>query len=516
MFSSDFAPSDFLSGSSTFTDTLVSSQRKSTQNQNNIKQNSIDSFEPSILHSKLETNQPQTKPTQLYIIIHQLMKIRFPKKKTSDFFNQAFIKMRIHPDLPIIQTETVASLNSDPVLSCGYKVDYTKILPEEMSKYAITFELYCITSSGEKLLGFAILPLTLLERKNIQGKEVQFFYKNEQIYFENEYKRNVGTVQITIALGFDEHHEFFDELQKQGPHFLEITEEVKLHPEVEKPKIPNPFAFDQKEEKEEDIMKNTEKKKKKVEKKPKKQQRRHHKRKSSNWMEKARLHGWLPPGSLKDDWKEKAKENGWIQVKSIILSEYGIQCNQFDVTDTQVAEIQTERDTEKSEIDYSSKSPVDDLAEILQALNPDICDNNDNIISNVSDIIIPKRVHKFVNTGNIVIADFEDRPAKRGISILGLSDEDLECNSIVDKIEEEGSVSETVSNMINIYGSSSDEHDDNMLGTDEFLAQYVHKSIIKDVQNDEKPELSKSVITDSEDSEESFLIEYLKKKVNSY
>ncbi|EAY03268.1 hypothetical protein TVAG_299310 [Trichomonas vaginalis G3] len=418
--SDTFGPSDFGPTSSSKNKKKASIQVKPLQMQQPIRS--------QIPVTKISTS-PYGEYTTLFLLITKLLNLKLNKRKNSrikinDLFTKVFLRIRVHPDRPKIQTNLVVCINPDPIINCGYALDYSQVPPEDISRYTLAFELYTSTTSGEELIGIALLPPNLQEVITVDGKPLKFLARNKQIEFKSPTQEIVGSAIINVALGFEMHQEFFKRQPENGPEALlqsvqrelpkpipeepirpqkiisEPIRQFNLHEDraidasddekpkkmvVQSQKQRSKSAGNDEDEEEEDNYEEEEEEEEEDERSRRRHRHRHHhhsrrhrSRDSSNWIQKAMLLGWRPPDYQQNfDWKEKARSKGWIPPPAQIKSSYGVQTDTREIISTKSAEVQTEPlipDTPQparlqSESASNDSPKSDNLFELLKAVN---------------------------------------------------------------------------------------------------------------------------------------------------
>ena len=372
-FSSGFGPSDF-GNTSDISDTFLPPR----------KENSAKSTQEIKKQKSLPIHEISTSPfgeyTYFFIYIPQLFNIQLKlykrAKNQKTIFFQTFLRIRVHPDKPPIKTKPVVCVSQDPVINCGYALDFSEIPPKDLSSHCPVIELYYISEKGETLLGTAILPLKVNQVLNIYGKPLKYLYRNEQINIEDFLSRKVGSALVTIALGFEEHIEYFrkiqtgsipeelvpiaDENHPQNAQNAKLTttsttttttmkssvnqfrqnaidgdsaEYVK--PQTKQHVVVSDEDVDEENEEEEDDEDEKSKRRHRH-----RHRRHHHKKNKTDWMQQAILLGWKPPGTLTGNWKEKAASKGWKP--PIMKSSIALQFNYHDAAQLRDNDCQTD------------------------------------------------------------------------------------------------------------------------------------------------------------------------------
>ena len=373
-FSSGFGPSDF-GNTSDFSDTFLPPRKETSakSTQEIKKQKSLPIHEIS--------TSPFGEYTYFFIYIPQLFNIQLKlykrTKNQKTIFFQTFLKIRVHPEKPPIITKPVVCVSQDPVINCGYALDFSQIPPKDLSSHCPVIELYYISEKGETLLGTAILPLKVNQVLNIYGKQLKYLYRNQQIDIEDFLSRKVGSALVTIALGFEEHIEYFRKIQTGSipeelvptidENHLQNNQNAKITTttttsntttmkssmnqfrqnaidgdsvEYVKPQRQQQvYVMDDNDEDNEEEDEDDDNSKRRH----RHHHRRHHKKRNkTDWVQQAVLLGWKPPGTLTGNWKEKAASKGWKP--PIMKSSIALQFNYHDAVQLRDNEGQTDPD----------------------------------------------------------------------------------------------------------------------------------------------------------------------------
>ena len=526
-FSSGFGPSDF-GNTSEISDVIIQppkEAKKQIPSAEIIKQSSQPIYEIS--------SSPFGEYTRMFIYIPQLFNVQlrsFKRKKNENNFYQAFMCIRVHPEIPKIRTQPIVCVTPDPVVNCGYVLDYSMIPPKDLSKYCPVIELYSHTDKTDTLLGTAILPLKVVQSLNIYGKPLKYLYRSQQIDFNDLFSKKVAAAQVTIALGYEEHIEYFKKQHTESvpENILETTEPQP----VEKPKpVQRQQAVDSdtetkvikkkvketkrtkviieedddndddEEEEEEEEEEDNEKKSRKH----KHHRHRHHRSsKSINWIQQALMLGWKPPGSVTGDWKEKAISKGWKP--PTIMSSIGVQFNyhdflQFKATGTQTEVVHLKEpeihpiEQESSTSEFSNEG-VADLINILNKNNKFVAEEPSALTSSEPTVIEAVQRQPAQLTFSVPTNLFDHEPSVKGdANIIDLSDSDDNLSGLPEDLDSDTNIDA----LLNHISTSSDNQNDE------------EEESSDDQNNSVKPTLSKAkdqiaaLSDDSSDIESSYL-----------
>ena len=281
-----------------------------------------------------------------------------------------FLKIRIHPLIPIIETPTVWCVESDLEFRCGYSLDFNNFLNIDLQSVQPTIELHKRINKKTELLGLSIIPLNVFKKVECYGFPLTFLYHNSNIEIKSFLNNEIcGNLLLTIALGFPEHQKIFDPNTNYDffvPNSEKDEEDKKINNKELKDNslirksiknIKNSKNIKKKiiieeediEEEEEELI--TRRKKKKSNNKkniPKKSQKNIKKETDLFYglplqlADLAVRSGFKPPNYSDFDWKSKAKKKGWRPPEDKIFSSIGINCTFEDLEIYKEINIQTE------------------------------------------------------------------------------------------------------------------------------------------------------------------------------
>jgi hypothetical protein len=147
--------------------------------------------------------------------------------------------------------------SNEGLLDEAWSLDFSRVPIRDLGDFTPVVEVLCRVGERAKLIGLAFLPLTKEKRELVNGRPINFFYRNQYIdIIEPRTKKPVGMVEVTLALGFPEHEGLFCA----------------------------PKAAEEEETEYEDD--------------------------EDGWELEAARHGWFKPGSA-GAWKDKARKKGW-------------------------------------------------------------------------------------------------------------------------------------------------------------------------------------------------------------
>ena len=283
-----------------------------------------------------------------------------------------FLKIRVHPSIPIIESPCVWCSNRDAIFNIAYSLDFTKIPPFNLGDFTPVIEMYRRFNSSNELIAVTLLPLKTIKENMKCGphnRTLTYLYRETPVILKDLTSGStIGSMKTTIAFGFIEHEPLLDP-NKSNPmtpnYFSDANNYSSRHP--------NGLNGDKNDNKEnsrgvvkpnslpiqiENISQNNVKTNNKS--KPQKKQvsfgnfeeyddsdsendnyrnrhsrhRRHdhakkHKSKKSgyNWVDEAISLGWKPPGTVEVDWKSKARSKGWKPPNEALTSDIGVYCD---------------------------------------------------------------------------------------------------------------------------------------------------------------------------------------------
>lgn len=291
-----------------------------------------------------------------------------------------FLKIRVHPSIPIIESPCVWCSNRDAIFNVAYSLDFTKIPPFNLGDFTPVIELYRRYNSSNELIAVTLLPLKTIKENMKCGpsnKMLTYLYREAPVVLKDLTSGStIGSMKITIAFGFKEHEPLLDpntsnpmtpnyfsenNFSFHHPHGLngDKNDQKEYSQGVVKPNI-LPIQIENISQNYQINSKNVDNKIKKSRKKTylddsddyndyeyesdanEKHKRKgsHHRRhghdhckrkrnknKEFNWVDEAISLGWKPPGSSESDWKAKARSKGWKPPNEALMSDIGVYCD---------------------------------------------------------------------------------------------------------------------------------------------------------------------------------------------
>ncbi|OHS97395.1 hypothetical protein TRFO_36370 [Tritrichomonas foetus] len=331
-----------------------------------------------------------------------------------------FMKIRVHPTIPIIETPAVWCSNRDAKFNCAYSLNFSMMPPFNLGDFTPVVELYRRFNSSNELIAVTLLPLSVKEVVECNSKTLTFLYRESPVPLKNMTTgESFGTMITSIAFGFIEHEKYLD------PNFQSIYT-PNLTNATNASRISNSSIANGRNEARQIIkpinariqvenvanMQNpplpikNKKKKKMYENsddsddyshRPSHRSHRHSHRndrhsKSNNynWVDEAIKLGWKPPGSNDSkDWEAKARAKGWKPPNEAITSDFGVFCNinnnsistnrtsNYVQTDAQPLTLNVKTDKEEKKNRNDSSADCDEL-ELIKLLNPKVITNKKN------------------------------------------------------------------------------------------------------------------------------------------
>jgi hypothetical protein len=129
----------------------------------------------------------------------------------------------------------------------------------------------------------------------------------------------IGTVSVTIALGFSVHQRFLD---PNSPLSATLNAPPPVAPPAVAPK-PVQHAIDDPQTH---------------------RPRSHHRRgrrKRTDWMQRATAFGWKPPGYVDPEWRDRARQKGWNPPPTTVYSSIAVACEPPDCQNLRDCQVQT-------------------------------------------------------------------------------------------------------------------------------------------------------------------------------
>lgn len=289
-----------------------------------------------------------------------------------------FLKIRVHPSIPIIESPCVWCSNRDAIFNVAYSLDFTKIPPFNLGDFTPVVEMYRRFNSSNELIAVTLLPLKAIKENMKCGPKnrmLTYLYRETPVMLKDLTSGStIGSMKITIAFGFIEHEPLLDPniSNPTTPNYFSDANNLSFH-------HPNGLNGDKNDQKEysqgvvkpnilpiqiENISQNNQKapkvnsnnRKAKSSKNqisfngfndyddsdydndyPKHRHSRHRRhehgkrRKSQNkgynWVDEAISLGWKPPGTVEVDWKSKARSKGWKPPNEALTSDIGVYCD---------------------------------------------------------------------------------------------------------------------------------------------------------------------------------------------
>ena len=305
-----------------------------------------------------------------------------------DCSNQSLVlKIRVHPSIPIVETPTVWCANREADFHAAYSFDFTQIPPFNLGDFTPVLEIYKRFAKQPELLAVCLLPLKVCEVVECAGLTLTYLYRNKSIILkEIASGRRMGSLVVTVAMGFPEHEKYLD------PNFQFITTPKFTPNDIVKPintvttahkincvetthgpqitterfhynrgvplarqRVDAGYVDDYQEYEERPRTRS------------KRATRKKKKDNDYNWVDEALSLGWKPPGSTDFDWKSKAREKGWIPPNEQVLSSVGIECDPNARGLRNVVTVQT--DPIRLEPDNAINFSEDD-EDLIKILNP--------------------------------------------------------------------------------------------------------------------------------------------------
>lgn len=285
-----------------------------------------------------------------------------------DCSNQSILlKVRVHPSIPIVETPSVWCTNREADFQAAYSFDFTQIPPFNLGDFTPVLELYKRYSKRPELVAVALLPLKVAEVVECAGTTLTFLYRNKSVILKDVVSgRKMGSLIVTVAMGFPEHQPFLDP-NSQFVRTPEITSNSIVQPVNQQnlPEITQLTSVTQTTIHQRPRRGAPQTQSEPIEEEQHSRRRQHRKRKEKtyDWVDEALQLGWKPPGSTDFDWKAKAREKGWIPPSKQARSSIGIHCNPNAGGLRQTANSQTEAVQPAPDID-------NDEAELISLLNP--------------------------------------------------------------------------------------------------------------------------------------------------
>ena len=385
--------------------------------QNHDADSSSEKLKPRIITNLISTSQFE--PFTHFFII-------FTKgQNLSRCSNRSlFLKIRVHPTIPIIETPSVWCSDRDAIFNVAYSLDFTTIPSFNISDFTPVVELYRRYSNNNELIAVSLLPIKVKEIVKCNSKTLTYLYRETPIILRDKSNgNNAGSLITTAAFGFIDHAPYLD------PNFRSMkTENViaDVTPIIDSQKnsqnnkttpkktielshdnisrdnenISNSLSFNYNYLDYKRVHKNSKSN-------SRSKRHRHHDHRSRhkttdyNWVDEAIQLGWKPPGSVDTEWEKKARAKGWKPPHEFKTSDFGVTC---DLNDNSLqnyrksASIQTENinvqiqpevnpimnnnsniKLNKTKLDVSNDS--DDF-ELFKLLNPQLKKNKSKIKKN--------------------------------------------------------------------------------------------------------------------------------------
>jgi hypothetical protein len=251
-----------------------------------------------------------------------------------------FLRLRVIPSLPVIDTSPIWCIDSEVDFRCGYALDFSRIPSFSLGEFTPVIEFYRRKGSESELYAFALLPLSVQEAVECSGRVLTFLYKNRGVPLVLIASgQPIGTITVTIALGFPEHQQFLNpntplpSSQPQPIVTVHAPTPVLLPSSQPQPIVtvaaPTPVLLESSESD--------------LEVEYRRRHRRHSRRKKPkiNWMKQATAYGWKPPGYVDPDWKERAREKGWEPPSTTVFSSIAVGCDPISVLNLKDEVVQT-------------------------------------------------------------------------------------------------------------------------------------------------------------------------------
>jgi hypothetical protein len=237
-----------------------------------------------------------------------------------------FLKIRVHPEIPIVESSPVWCANGEADFRAAYSFDFTRLPPFDPEQFAPTIEIYHRCPTIPELIAVLVLPLRPRESIECAGSVLTFAYRSCAMPVTAIWKRKrIGTLLVSAAFGFPEHKQFLDPTRPVMP-------TPSFHPAV----IPVQRIS---EVKPEVAIKTHQKVTARSIRRPRRGRRR---RAEDNWVDEAINLGWRPPGTADFEWKKKAKAKGWVPPDGCRSSSIGVECDPNDRGFRQAKTVQTQ------------------------------------------------------------------------------------------------------------------------------------------------------------------------------
>lgn len=288
-----------------------------------------------------------------------------------------FLKIRVHPSIPIIESSCVWCSNRDAIFNVAYSLDFTKIPPFNLGDFTPVIELYRRFNSSNELIAVTLLPLKSIKENMKCGSKnrmLTYLYRETPLILKDLTSGStIGSMKVTIAFGFIEHEPLLDPNINNPvtPNYFSDNNNYSTHhpnglngdkndnnERIQGVVKPNmlPIQIENISQNNQKSIKNTNNTKTKPSRKQslfddfgeyndsdsdndfsKRRNSRHRrhdhgrrrksKNKEYNWVDEAISLGWKPPGTIEVDWKSKARSKGWKPPNEAITSDIGVYCD---------------------------------------------------------------------------------------------------------------------------------------------------------------------------------------------
>ncbi|OHT11815.1 hypothetical protein TRFO_18601 [Tritrichomonas foetus] len=309
--------------------------------------------------------------THVFVCIHRFEKLYKCQMQT------LFARIRINPNISIIQTQNAMCVTDTLDLNSSYSLDFRNVPEFSYGDFTPVVELYRRIPKRSELVGLSLLPLKEIETVSIENKMLTYFYHNSRAPLTDIATGGlVGTLVISLGFGFENHQPLFD------PYY-------SIKSSTPPAKLGDHENYGNKNENE-----NEEEEEEGRERSHRHRRHRHSKKKKNrNWQNYAIAFGWQPPTYVDSNWKSKALKKGWVPPEAQILSSIGINVKKEDIVPRENVETQYDPvlhdiviPVEKDESSTSNADDYDsDLDNLILLLNSKAKKNKRNNANNLNN-----------------------------------------------------------------------------------------------------------------------------------
>ena len=132
-----------------------------------------------------------------------------------------FLVFRVHPTIKPVQSPSTWCIDGNAKFNCAYAFDFSGI-SDDISSFVPVIELY--TRNG-RFIGMAACKLTVVGKRTLNGAPMTILYDNTPVPINSLKNTFVGTISLTITLGFMSQKDVMDPL---SPNFRVFP----VHPSV--------------------------------------------------------------------------------------------------------------------------------------------------------------------------------------------------------------------------------------------------------------------------------------------